>query len=648
MQELLENELLKATLFSSNAFSFKETHNENLFKQNGKILVEVVELLSPYKISYSSKEQFLGELFETFLNEGFKEDEGRYFTPVPITRFIWNALPFEDFISFENTTFPKILDFACGSGHFLTEGVSAISDYCKALDIPINDEQISKNFYGIDKDNRLTRTTQVAMLLNGANAAKIRSIDGLEYNSEFYGDNQQIFDILVSNPPYSVKDFKAHLSKSILKGKEKFIPFEVLEYISFNSKAIENVFVERLTHILKPNALAAIILPSSILSNTDLATIKTREILLCNFALVSIVSFGNQTFGTTGTNTIVLFLKRFDEPPKKTELLEDSLKAILNGENLQDFEDKEIFTAYLALQKIPEESYKSFLEQNKKCLENEYFKFYYKDFLDQTKTLQNKAAFKNLNAQEKEEVLYKEFFAYAREKEKEKLKYFALTFKQTTLIVHSPSENAEQKKFLGYTISQAKNKSSGLVESGGLLSDKSNRNAEDKIAFAIKQSFKGEFYSNESFEKYLSFTHTCHLLNYEGSDFTKAISLNPAVVLNGHIEGNARSISNPFENCKYELVKLGGVVRDIINGSTPLKSVKEYWDSDDVAWLTTPDFKDNTFIDSTSQFVSSKALSDKKVRIVPKDSVLLTCTATIGKCAINKIELTTNQCVNMR
>lgn len=39
-------------------------------------------------------------------------------------------------------------------------------------------------------------------------------------------------------------------------------------------------------------------------------------------------------------------------------------------------------------------------------------------------------------------------------------------------------------------------------------------------------------------------------------------------------------------------------------------------------------------------------MQDKKVKIVPKESVLLTCTATIGKCAINKIELTTNQQIN--
>jgi restriction endonuclease S subunit len=46
------------------------------------------------------------------------------------------------------------------------------------------------------------------------------------------------------------------------------------------------------------------------------------------------------------------------------------------------------------------------------------------------------------------------------------------------------------------------------------------------------------------------------------------------------------------------------------------------------------------------QFVSKKAFDDKKVSIIPINSVVLTCTATIGKVGVTKIELTTNQQIN--
>ena len=550
LQEILEEELQKARIYSAQFFNFKQSYNEKLFEKNGKVLAEVIQLFEKYRFSYSSKHQFLGELFEDLLNEGVKEDEGRYFTPMPITRFMWNALPFEDFINPEARKFPKVIDFACGAGHFLTEGVSALSDYCKDK-ININDDELSENFYGIDKDDRLARTTQVAMLLNGAGRAKIRFIDGLEYNNEFYGDNQQIFDILVANPPYSVKNFKRHLSQNILKGKDGNIPYKVLEFTSFDSAMIENIFVERLTHILKPKGLAAIILPSSILSNTDQATIKAREIILSHFNIHAIGSFGHKTFSKTGTNTIILFMSRFDEPPKKTDILQDSIDAIFANELDGNFTDNEILESYLAMQGISKEDYLALL--NQECLPSHPIFAEYKNALENlsdTKRYKNSKSFKALSKQEQEEEMQRRLFDYILEIEREKLKFFALTYKQKTLIIKAPDKIDEQKKFLGYVISDAKNKKSGLTEGDGLLSDKENRNAQDKIAYAIKQSFKGIFHNHESFSQYVAYVKTCNLLNFSNVEFNKTISLNT---------GQGSTSANLFADSKYELVRLGEV-----------------------------------------------------------------------------------------
>ena len=109
--------------YSNNDFAFKDVHNEELFYQNGKILVEVVQLFQPYRIVYSSKHQFLGDLFEQLLNKGFKQNEGQFFTPTPITRFIWDSLPLQSYINEHDL--PRVIDYACGAGHFLTEAVEA-------------------------------------------------------------------------------------------------------------------------------------------------------------------------------------------------------------------------------------------------------------------------------------------------------------------------------------------------------------------------------------------------------------------------------------------------------------------------------------------------------------------------------------------
>lgn len=87
--------------YTNNDFAFKDVHNEELFLQNGKILVEDVQLFQEYRIVRSEKLQLLGDLFENLLTKGFKQNEGQFFTPIPITRFIWNAIPTSEIINIE-------------------------------------------------------------------------------------------------------------------------------------------------------------------------------------------------------------------------------------------------------------------------------------------------------------------------------------------------------------------------------------------------------------------------------------------------------------------------------------------------------------------------------------------------------------------
>lgn len=76
-----------------------------------------------------------------------------------------------------------------------------------------------------------------------------------------------------------------------------------------NSSEIECLFVERTKQLLKDGGIAGVILPSSILTNTGIYT-KTRELLLKYFEIVAITELGSNTFMATGTNTVVLFLRR--------------------------------------------------------------------------------------------------------------------------------------------------------------------------------------------------------------------------------------------------------------------------------------------------------------------------------------------------
>ena len=163
-----------------------------------------------------------------------------------------------------------------------------------------------KVLFGVEKDYRLARVSKIELFMHGAGNGNIVFGDGLEEHED-KGVVSNTFDILVANPPYSVEAFKPHL-------KVKDDEFKILKYISNDGSEIETLFVERISQLLKPNAVAAVILPDSIVRKDMYSFRASREILLQNFEFKAIVRMESSTFGKTGQPTAIMFLKKRDEP----------------------------------------------------------------------------------------------------------------------------------------------------------------------------------------------------------------------------------------------------------------------------------------------------------------------------------------------
>lgn len=515
--------------YSNNDFAFKDVHNEELFFQNGKILVEVVQLFQPYRIVYPSKHQFLGDLFEQLLNKGFKQNEGQFFTPTPITRFIWDSLPLQHYVS--NRDLPRIIDYACGAGHFLTEAVEAINAVRKDAD----NTWVEKHIYGIEKDYRLARVSKISMFMNGAGGANIIFGDGLENYAE-KGIENEAFDILVANPPYSVSGFKQHL-------KLKNNTFCIIDKITQDGSEIETLFVERAAQLLKPQGIAAVILPASILSNSSGSYIAAREQLLKNFMLRAIVNFGSKTFGATGTNTVVLFLERYNEPPKVSKMTEDIVDGILSNTDYSEWQDKEIMEAYLAHQGIEDETYKQFLSRSipwELLQQDNYFKMYVDAIANSSITYP-----KNATAEKKAEIRLNRFYDYALSIERDKLYYFTLAHNQKTLVISAPTDNKEQKTFLGYDWSNRKGAEGIIItKKGGQLYDDNDRFASNTLASLIRYTFYGDIDITlpKDVEKYAKTYWLEDMIEFKLPTFTKPIS--PSVKVSDDLK------------TKYPLVRL--------------------------------------------------------------------------------------------
>lgn len=511
--------------YTNNDFAFKDVHNEELFLQNGKILVEVVQLFQEFRIVGSKKLQLLGDLFENLLTKGFKQNEGQFFTPIPITRFIWNAIPTSEIIDMDRNNFlPRVIDYACGAGHFLTEGYTRVKKGLAecAPEILENENWEEKVLFGVEKDYRLARVSKIELFMHGAGNGNIVFGDGLEEHED-KGIKSNTFDILVANPPYSVEAFKPHL-------KVKEDEFKILQYISNDGSEIETLFVERISQLLKPNAVAAVILPDSIVRKDMFSFRTAREILLQNFDFKAIVRMESSTFGKTGQPTVIMFLKKKDEPPKQYEMVQDIVEAVFTRRKLEDWEDKNVFESYLKRIDCTENDYYKVIQ---KCvswdnlLEMDSFAEYVMAFMEEPmyRDMNEKYNDGKMELAEFEEWRLRTIFEKIHDLEKEKLMYFALTYKQRTLFVSMPSETKEQERFLGYRWCDRKKMEGILETSDGLLFSKKQLNEDGYLASMIWRTFNNIEYIAPKLEQYSFFANMSDMLDFDEVKFSKVIKL---------------------------------------------------------------------------------------------------------------------------
>ena len=680
----IQKHIKELKFYSNNDFAFLEVHNKELFLQNAIVLKEIIELFAPYKLTQNSTNQFLGNLFELFLQKGMKQDEGQFFTPIQICEFIMYALPLDSMIKASKPL--KVLDFACGAGHFLNTYANELKRY-----ITQDLQEHYKQIYGIEKEYRLSKVAKVSSAMYGQNEINILYADALathelENPKTDSGNKQKLqidnhsFDLLIANPPYSVKGFLETLST---KSKKTYTLFTNEINIETNN-AIECFFIERANQLLRDNAKAAIILPSSIL-NKDGIYKSTREILLINFDFIAIVELGSGTFGATGTNTIILFLRKKDSfTPENTTISQDysNIKNYIESGHLSQNEPYKdyikAFNAYCDFRGFDKGEYESFLngslesypfgwaagfraqkdlessynldkapsetkdtEQNvessqstTQLLELEAFKEYhaaFKETSDYKKLLDSKAY---KDSKDKDTLAYNAFLAYARAIEKDKLLYFSLALNQAPIIIKAPNDNKEQKKFLGYEWSNKKG-NEGLKELHSPylspLFERDNPQNENKLAHLIRQAFL-EISSPipQDLSPYAFKAKLIDMLDFSKVDFNKAISLNPLA--------NRQKIAS-----KFPLVKLQEC-GDFFMGGTPSRKIASYWNGN-IKWLTIGDYKNHQIIMDTQEKITEQGFKESNAKMIPKGAVVVSIYATIGRVGILGEDMTTNQAI---
>ena len=560
VKEQLLQEINILRLEKNNEFAIKEVYDHDSFIENAKIVKEVVELLQGYRIRYNKRQQYLSDFFELLLTTGLKQEAGQFFTPVPIAQFIIKSLPLDEIVSNklnskDGDILPYMIDYAAGSGHFITEYMHEVQDiinkkspskYIQGTKNSLlfwqnaNYEWATDYVYGIEKDYRLVKVGKVGCYLHGDGFANVILSDGLgnfvntkdykgklhKANNDGSKDNQQ-FDIILSNPPYSVSSFK-QTTRDYYTEKD----FELYNSLTDNSSEIECLFVERTKQLLKDGGVAGIILPSSILTNSGIYT-KTRELLLKYFEIVGITELGSNTFMATGTNTVVLFLRRRNN---------------YECTNLQKSIDK-FFTDFIDVTineiEFPVSKYVSYAWEG--LTFEDYVTLLEKNPNDKVK---NHDLYKEYSQKIKQD---KEFWNKVISTEKEKLYYFILAYPQKVVIVKTGKKDAE-KQFLGYEFSYRRG-SEGIhatqrgksIDDCTRLFDINSFDNPQKASTYIYKAFKNENIDiDESLKDNISKVSLLDMMTFDRADFEKTIN---AKVKKIKIESNWK-LSSLGDVCK--------------------------------------------------------------------------------------------------
>lgn len=124
--------------------------------------------------------------------------------------------------------------------------------------------------------------------------------------------------------------------------------------------------------------------------------------------------------------------------------------------------------------------------------------------------------------------------------------------------------------------------------------------------------------------------------------------LDNKIEINNEINNNLLELCNflfheyldEYEN-KIEYKKIADIAKKVVTGKTPSTSNKDFWDGS-IPFITIPDMHNQTFTIKTERNITE--LGAKST--IPKNSISVSCIATVGLVSINTEESQTNQQIN--
>lgn len=212
----------------------------------------------------------------------------------------------------------KIVDPACGTAGFLLGAYQYIITKLStiAFDHKYQDEdgfvrtsivdkkvrkQLSENLRGYDIDVTMVRLGLMNLMMHGIDEPNIDYTDTLSKSFQKYSDEQNSYDVVLANPP-----FTGNLNKD-----------EIDDTLTLSTTKTELLFIDRIYSMLRGGGTAGIIIPQGVLFGSANAFVEARKIMIEKSQLKAVITMPSGVFKPyAGVATAILIFTKGEETDK--------------------------------------------------------------------------------------------------------------------------------------------------------------------------------------------------------------------------------------------------------------------------------------------------------------------------------------------
>lgn len=322
----------------------------NTVDERNKKLVKMLNAIGDLKLGdyYDNNIDLFGDAYEflmTMYASSAGKSGGEFFTPQEVGELLARI------VIQDKTSVNKVYDPACGSGGLLLK-------FAKIL----GRENVKQGFYGQEINLTTYNLARINMFLHNINYNNFHIARGDTLIHPEHWDDEP-FDAIVSNPPYSIK--WAGKENPILINDERFAAAGVLAPKNYADLA----FTMHMLSWLSPKGTAAIVEFPGVLYRSG-AEQKIRQYMIDNNFVDSVIQLPSDLFFGTTIATCILILKK-----NKTDnniLFIDASEEFVRTSNKNKLSDENIENIVNILKERKSIDKKSYLASYDEIKNNDY------------------------------------------------------------------------------------------------------------------------------------------------------------------------------------------------------------------------------------------------------------------------------------